>query len=162
MERAGIARPHFGLAGSQTSIAAGTVYGATVAIASYFSGTLSSTWEPRRVLWLDAAWWIVFELLFLVAILARIASLITGAHGPRGAACPLFAFGFSAWIETIREEIRGSAAGWSWFAFTGGLPTSGSAIAAVSLDIIGFVNTLLPPRHGCARSPRVRRVRRKG
>ena len=39
--------------------------------------------------------------------------------------------------------MRGSAAGWFWFAFTGGLPTLGAAVAAVSLGIVGDYNTLV-------------------
>ncbi len=50
-----------GLAGSQASFATVTAYGAAVAIWSYFSETLSSIWGLRRVMWLGAAWWIVFE-----------------------------------------------------------------------------------------------------
>lgn len=134
-----------GLAGSQASFATVTVYGAAVAIASYFSGTLSSIWGPRRVMWLGAAWWLVFEVFFLfVAIPTKSALFIIAAYGIRGFAYPLFAFGFLVWIQTTtRQEMRSSAAGWFWFAFTGGLPTLGSAVAAVSLGLLGDFNTLV-------------------
>ena len=141
-----LASPEGGsLAGAQASFATVTVYGAAVAVASYFSGTLSSIWGPRRVMWLGAAWWVVFQLLFLfVAIPTQSAFLIIATYGLRGFAYPLFAFGFLVWIQTTtREDMRGSAAGWFWFAFTGGLPTLGSAVAAVSLGIIGQFNTLV-------------------
>ena len=141
-----LASPEGGnLAGAQASFATVTVYGAAVAVASYFSGTLSSIWGPRRVMWLGAAWWIIFELLFLfVAIPSQNAMFIIGTYGLRGFAYPLFAFGFLVWIQTTtREDMRGSAAGWFWFAFTGGLPTLGSAVAAVSL---GYRRRLQYPR----------------
>jgi hypothetical protein len=74
-------------------------------------------------------------------------------YGLRGAAYPLFAFGFLVWIQTPREEIRGSAGGWFLLAFTGGLPTFGSAAAAGSLGLIGYFNALLLSCLGSARTP---------
>lgn len=63
-------------------------------------------------------------------------------YGIRGLAYPLFAFGFLVWIQTVaRVELRSSAAGWFWFAFTGGLPTLGSLVAAFSAPVIGVYNT---------------------
>jgi hypothetical protein len=37
--------------------------------------------------------------------------------------------------------MRGSAAGWFWFAFTGGLPTLGAVVAAASVPLIGVYGT---------------------
>ena len=42
-----------------------TVYGVTVAIGSWCAGALSNIWGPRRVMWLGAAIWVVFEIFFL-------------------------------------------------------------------------------------------------
>ena len=38
-------------------------------------------------------------------------------------------------------HMRGSAAGWFWFAFTGGLPTLGAVVAAISVPLLGIYNT---------------------
>ncbi|MDQ4118555.1 MAG: MFS transporter [Actinomycetota bacterium] len=129
-----------GLSGSQASFYTVTLYGVAVLIASWFSGTLSAIWGPRRVMWLGAAIWIVFEALFLiVAIPAKSLALIATIYAIRGLAYPLFAFAFLVWIQTIaKPRMRGSAAGWFWFAFTGGLPTLGAAIAAIAVGPLGI------------------------
>jgi MFS family permease len=129
-----------GLSGSQASFATVTLYGVAALVASWFSGTLSAIWGPRRVMWLGAAIWVVMELVFLfVAIPAQNAALIVTVYAVRGLAYPLFAFSFLVWIQTIAEpRMRGSAAGWFWFAFTGGLPTLGAAFAATCVGPLGI------------------------
>ncbi|WP_433784995.1 MFS transporter [Actinomycetospora sp. CA-101289] len=129
-----------GLDGTQASFATVTLYGVAALIASWFSGTLSAIWGPRRVMWLGAGIWIVFEILFLfVAIPAGSAPLIITVYAVRGLAYPLFAFAFLVWVQTIaRPQMRGSAAGWFWFAFTGGLPTLGAAVAAICVGPLGI------------------------
>jgi len=129
-----------GLAGSQASFATVTVYGVAVLIASWFSGTLSAIWGPRRVMWLGAAWWIVFELVFLfLAIPSQNFVFIVVVYGIRGFAYPLFSYGFLVWVQTLsKEQMRGSAAGWFWFVFTGGLPTLGAGVAALALGPFGM------------------------
>jgi hypothetical protein len=91
-------------------------------------------------MWLGAAIWVVFEILFLfVAIPAQNGALIVAAYAIRGLAYPLFAFAFLVWVQTIaRPQMRGSAAGWFWFAFTGGLPTLGAALAAICVGPLGI------------------------
>ena len=132
-----------GLNGAQASLTTGTVYGLAVLVASWLSGTLSAIWGPQRVMQLGAAIWVVFEILFLVVALpSQSLFLVALMYGIRGLAYPLFAFGFLVWVQTVtRVELRGSAAGWFWFAFTGGLPTLGSLVAAFSAPVIGVYNT---------------------
>jgi MFS family permease len=129
-----------GLPGALASFATVTVYGIAVMIASWFSGTLSAIWGPRRVMWLGAAWWIVFEILFLfVAIPTHSVAFIVIAYGIRGFAYPLFAFAFLVWAQIASPaNMRGSVAGWFWFAFTGGLPTLGAAVAALAIGPLGM------------------------
>lgn len=129
-----------GLDGTQASFATVTLYGVAALVASWFSGTLSAIWGPRRVMWLGAALWVVLEIVFLVvAIPAQNGALIITVYAVRGLAYPLFAFSFLVWVQTVaRPEMRGSAAGWFWFAFTGGLPTLGAAFAAVAIGPLGL------------------------
>lgn len=129
-----------GLPGATASFATVTVYGIAVMIASWFSGTLSAIWGPRRVMWLGGAWWIAFEILFLfVAIPSHSVAAIVAVYGIRGIAYPLFAFSFLVWAQVASPtSMRGSVAGWFWFAFTGGLPTLGAAIAALAIGPFGM------------------------
>lgn len=129
-----------GLGQAEAAFATVTVYGIAVTVASWLSGTLSAIWGPRRVMWLGAAWWVVFEVLFLfLAIPTQNPTVIFTVYGIRGLAYPLFAFAFLVWAQvTSRESMRGSVAGWFWFAFTGGLPTLGAAVAAVAIGPAGL------------------------
>lgn len=129
-----------GLAGAQASFATVTVYGLAVLVASWFSGTLSAIWGPRRVMLLGGAWWIVLEIVFLfAAIPTQSPAFIVTVYGIRGFAYPLFAFAFLVWAQIESpERMRGSVAGWFWFAFTGGLPTLGAAVAALAIGPFGM------------------------
>ncbi|MFF3494698.1 MFS transporter [Streptomyces sp. NPDC002795] len=120
-----------------------SVYGAFVALGSWLSGSLSNLWGPRRVMRLGAVLWLAFEILFLgVALPSGNQTLVYVFYGLRGIAYPLFAYAFLLWVQlTTRKELRGSAAGWFWFAYSAGLPTIGSAIAAVSIPLMGSYAT---------------------
>ncbi|GAB3456696.1 MFS transporter [Streptomonospora sediminis] len=129
-----------GLEGEQATFATVTIYGLAVMVASWLSGTLSAIWGPRRVMWLGAAWWVVFEMIFLfAAIPTQNFFFIVTVYGIRGFAYPLFAFAFLVWAQTASpQRMRGSVAGWFWFAFTGGLPTIGAGVAALAIGPLGM------------------------
>lgn len=129
-----------GLDGEQATFATVTIYGVAVMVGSWLSGTLSSIWGPRRVMWLGSAWWVVFEAIFLfAAIPSQNFAFIVTIYGIRGFAYPLFAFAFLVWAQTTSpERMRGSVAGWFWFAFTGGLPTLGAGVAALAIGPLGM------------------------
>lgn len=121
-----------------------TVYGVTAAISAWLSGALSDLWGPRRVMLAGIGIWIVFHVAFLTLGVARddyTAMLIT--YALRGFGYPLFAFGFLVWITAVTPRYRlGTAVGWFWFAFTGGLPTLGSLVARYTIPEIGHFQTL--------------------
>ena len=121
-----------------------TVYGLTAAVAAWFSGALSDLWGPRKVMTLGLLIWTVFEVLFLLAGIAQMnLPMILLFYALRGFGYPLFAFGFLVWITAATPQHRlGTAVGWFWFAFTGGLPTLGSLVASVAIPMMGAYATL--------------------
>lgn len=121
-----------------------TIYGFSAAIAGWLSGALSDVWGPRRVISIGLAIWILFQALFLLAgIRTGNYSAILLFYGLRGFGYPLFAYGFLVWITVAAPRHRlGSAMGWFWFAFTGGLPTLGSQVAKYAVPSIGAYDTL--------------------
>ena len=120
-----------------------TLYGVMAAVASWFSGTLSDLWGPRRVMWIGLSVWAALELCFLFALASVNWSVIIGAYALRGIGYPLFAFGFLVWITAATPHRRlGTAVGWFWFAFTGGLPTLGSFLASFTVPAVGAYRTL--------------------
>ncbi|MFI0218623.1 MFS transporter [Streptomyces lydicus] len=108
------------------------VYGITVAVGAWLSGALSDLWGPRRVMIAGFAVWLVFQVLLLtVALPAMNYPLLLLIYGLRGFGYPLFAYGFLVWVTAATAPQRmGTAVGWCWFAFTGGLPTLGSLLAS--------------------------------
>lgn len=121
-----------------------TVYGVTAAIAAWLSGALSDLWGPRQVMAAGLAIWTVFEVTFLqFGIRSGSYPLILLLYALRGFGYPLFAFGFLVWITAGTPRGRlGTAVGWFWFAFTGGLPTLGSLLASYTEPRIGPYATL--------------------
>ncbi len=121
-----------------------TAYGVTVMLASWLSGALSDLWGPRRVMQLGLAVWVVFDVLFLVFALGpQNYPLMLVFYGLRGFGYPLFAFGFLVWITATAPTARmGTAVGWFYVAFTGGLPTLGSLVAGVTNPWFGQFGTL--------------------
>src|SRR3954452_21723956 len=97
----------------------------------------------RRVILIGLCIWVVFEVLFITIGLAyHSVPLLLVTYGLRGFGYPLFAFGFLVWI-VVAAPGRGlaTAMGWFWFAFTGGLPTLGSALASWAVPRAGEVPT---------------------
>ena len=121
-----------------------TAYGATAAIASWFSGALSDLLGPKTVMWIGLAIWLAFEVPFLLFGIARQDySMIVLTYTLRGFGYPLFAFGFLVWVTAVTPRERlATAVGWFWSARTGGLPTLGSLLASFSVPLIGNYKTL--------------------
>ena len=121
-----------------------TVYGMTAAVAAWLSGALSDLWGPRQVMRIGLSLWAVFEVVFLLfGVAPANFPMLLITYALRGFGYPLFAFGFLVWITaaTPRERL-GTAVGWFWFAFTGGLPTLGSLFASFMIPIVGHYATL--------------------
>ncbi|MFV0461284.1 MAG: MFS transporter [Actinomycetales bacterium] len=114
------------------------MYGVAVLIASYLSGALSDLWGPRRVMMIGAVVWVVFEIAFLFSLSVHSLALASVTYFLRGFGYPLFAFGFLVWVN-ITTPIRrnGTAVGWFYVMFTGGLPTLGSVFALVTIPLFG-------------------------
>lgn len=121
-----------------------TIYGLTVTIGSWLAGALSDVWGPRRVMVIGLVIWSICEVLFLaVALPSHNYGLMMLVYGIRGFGYPLFAYGFLVWILAGSSARRlGSAVGWFYFAFTGGLPTLGSLLASRTEPLIGEYLTL--------------------
>ncbi|NHO32703.1 MFS transporter [Acetobacter fallax] len=120
-----------------------TIYGVTVSISAWLSGPLSDLWGPKRVMWIGLGIWTVFEVAFLAGGVATSNySIMLLAYAMRGFGYPLFTYGFLVWIAAATPPRQlGSAAGWFWFAFSGGLPTLGSLFASFAIPVIGEMTT---------------------
>ncbi|MBV1837108.1 MFS transporter [Acetobacter estunensis] len=120
-----------------------TIYGVTVSISAWLSGPLSDLWGPKKVMWIGLGLWAVFEVLFLaMGVAVNSYPVMLAAYAMRGFGYPLFTYGFLVWIAAATPPRQlGSAAGWFWFAFSGGLPTLGSLFASFSIPVLGEMAT---------------------
>ncbi len=113
-------------------------YSGAVLVASYLSGALADLWGPRRVMLMGFVIWMVFEVLFLLALGMGSVPLAAVAYFLRGFGFPFFAFSFLVWINiTAPVERRATAVGWFYVMFTGGLPTLGSLWAIGAIPAFG-------------------------
>src|SRR5436190_15944355 len=121
-----------------------TVYGITVAIAAWLSGSLSGLWGPRQAMAVGLTIWAIFEVAFLLLGLApHNYWLVLTMYGLRGFGYPLFAYGFLVWVSVaVPRQRLGTAVGWFWFALTGGLLTLGPLMARYAIPVLGPFNTL--------------------
>ena len=133
--------PHMSqvLSTSGTTVAAiVTWHNLAVAIASYLGGALADLFGPKRVMVLGAVIWVIFHVLFLVALEAGSLELAAAAYFARGFGFPLFAFAFIVWIAAVApNQRRSTAIGWFYVMYTGGLPTLGSLIAIGAIPAFG-------------------------
>ncbi len=115
-----------------------TLYGVAVMVASYLSGALSDLVGPRKVMALGFVLWVVFEVLFLLSLGTGSAVAIFASYFFRGLGYPLFAFAFLVWVnKVVPVKRKGTAVGWFYVMFTGGLPTFGSLFALFAIPGFG-------------------------
>lgn len=134
----------------QESASLFTVYGVTIAISSWFSGVLAEGFGPKRTMLMGI-------ILYIVGTVGFVGYGLPDLHFPimlltyaiRGFGYPLFAYSFLVWI-TYRspQQKLGTAAGWFWFVFTGGLNVFGAYYSSWAIKHLGhtpnerYINTL--------------------
>lgn len=115
-----------------------TFYSLAALVGSYISGALADLIGPRKVMIIGCGVWVVFEVLFLIALGLGSVPFAAVTYAIRGFGYPLFAFAFLVWVNiTTPVERNGSAVGWFYVAFTGGLPTLGSLFAIGAIPVFG-------------------------
>lgn len=119
-------------------------YGVTIAISSWFSGVLAESLGGKRTMLIGLILYILGTFAFVgFAIPSENLALMIPAYALRGFGYPLFAYSFLVWISYRAEKQNlGSAVGWFWFVFTGGLNVLGALYSIVAIEWLGHINTL--------------------
>ncbi len=128
----------------QQSASLFTVYGITIAISSWFSGVLAEGFGPKKTMLMGLILYILGTAGFVGYGLPDLnfgVMLVT--YAIRGFGYPLFAYSFLVWI-TYRSPGKklGSAVGWFWFVFTGGLNVFGAYYSSWAIEHLGYLDTL--------------------
>lgn len=121
-----------------------SVYGVAVAVASWLSGVLAEILGPRKAMMIGLTLFIAGTLIFLtVGITSMNMSIMLPTYSLRGLGYPLFAYSFLVWMTYYASEDKlGSAVGWFWFAFSGGLNVLGAFYSSFALPVLGEMLTL--------------------
>jgi polyol permease family len=120
------------------------VYGAVLAIASYFSGVLTEMWGPRKVMIIGLITWLTGQVLFIqFGLKLNNYAVMLPTYGIRGLGYPLFCYSVLVWV-TYRspDRILATAVGLFWAAWSGGLYVVGSYFPAFMLPKIGYIGLL--------------------
>lgn len=121
-----------------------TVYGITVAIAAWFSGVLVDMLGPRQTMTLGLVLYLVGTISFITLGLGSMnLAIMYPTYALRGFGYPLFAYSFLVWISySSPQEKLGTAVGWFWFVFSGGLFVMGAFSSSFLIPAMGHINTL--------------------
>lgn len=121
-----------------------TAYGVTVAIGAWFSGVLAEALGGKRTMMLGFLLYIIGTVSFIsFGISSMNLAIMLPTYALRGFGYPLFAYSFLVWISYRADKERlGSAVGWFWFVFTGGLNVLGAYYSVWAIKYLGHVNTL--------------------
>jgi len=128
----------------QQSASLFTVYGVTIAISSWFSGVLAEGYGPKKTMLTGIILYILGTVGFVgygMPDLNFPVMLLT--YAIRGFGYPLFAYSFLVWITYRSPQHKlGTAVGWFWFVFTGGLNVLGAYYSSWAVQHLGYLNTL--------------------
>ncbi|MEE6187842.1 Alpha-ketoglutarate permease [Mycovorax composti] len=121
-----------------------SVYGFTVAVSSFLSGILAEGWGVRKMMWVGFLLFVAGTVGFVGVGLQNLdfpTMMLT--YAIRGFGYPLFAYTFLVWITYRTPQSRlGTAVGWFWFVFTGGLNVFGAYYSSWAISRLGHLNTL--------------------
>lgn len=119
-------------------------YGVTIAISSWFSGVLVESLGGKKTMTIGLFLYILGTICFVgFAIPSENLALMIPAYALRGFGYPLFAYSFLVWISYRAEKKHlGTAVGWFWFVFTGGLNVLGAVYSIFAIEVLGHINTL--------------------
>lgn len=121
-----------------------SAYGITIAVSSWFSGVLVEALGAKKAMLIGYLSYAIATVGFVgIGISNEIFSLMVITYALRGFGYPLFGYSFLVWIAyRSPHEKLGTAVGWFWFVFTGGLNVLGAYYSAWAIDAIGYINTL--------------------
>lgn len=121
-----------------------TMYGVAIAISSWFSGVLAESFGPKKTMLMGVILYILGTIGFVGYGLPDLNyGIMLFMYTVRGFGYPLFAYSFLVWITYRSPQHKlGSAVGWFWFVFTGGLNVLGAYYSSWAIKELSYLNTL--------------------
>ncbi|GAB3664745.1 MFS transporter [Echinicola sediminis] len=128
----------------QQSASLFTVYGITIALASWFSGVLTEMYGMKRTMTIGLMFYVLGTIGFIgLGLNAFDFNMMLITYALRGFGYPLFAYSFLVWLSYKSSKNQlGKAVGWFWFVFTGGLNVLGAYYSSWAIEKWGYLETL--------------------
>lgn len=128
----------------QQSAAIFTVYGISIALASWFSGVCLEAFGAKRSMTMGLLFYIIGTAGFITFGFESMnypIMLIT--YFIKGFGYPLFAYSFLTWViyRTPKNKLS-TAVGWFWVAYCAGMMVLGAWYSSYVLQYFGYINTL--------------------
>lgn len=128
----------------QQSASIFTVYGISIALASWFSGVCLDVFGAKRSMSLGLLFYVIGTagfILFGFETMNYPIMLLT--YFIKGFGYPLFAYSFLTWViyRTPKNRLS-TAVGWFWVAFCAGMMVLGAWYSSYAIKYFGYLNTL--------------------
>lgn len=122
-----------------------SVYGFTVALSSWLSGVIGESFGIKRTMLVGYILYVLGVLGFaFLGVGSMNYPMLLATYAVKGLGYPLFAYTFMVWITyRVDKSNLGSAQGWFWFVFTGGLNVLGAYYGVFAKNAFGVIPTLL-------------------
>lgn len=121
-----------------------TVYGISIAIASWFSGVCLEAFGAKRTMTIGLLFYIIGTAGFITFGFEKMNySMMLLTYFIKGFGYPLFAYSFLTWViyRTPKNRLS-TAVGWFWFAYCAGMMVLGAWYSSYAIQYFGYVNTL--------------------
>lgn len=128
----------------QQSAAIFTVYGISIALASWFSSVCLEAFGAKRTMAMGLLFYVIGTAGFIIFGFETMnypVMLLT--YFIKGFGYPLFAYSFLTWlIYRAPKEKLSTAVGWFWFAYCAGMMVLGAWYSSFALEQFGYLTTL--------------------
>ncbi|MFK2825950.1 MFS transporter [Bacillus sp. B190/17] len=121
-----------------------SVYGISIAIASWFSGVCLEAFGAKRSMLMGLLFYIVGTAGFITfGFESMNYPVMLATYFIKGFGYPLFVYSFLTWViyRTPQHKLS-TAVGWFWFAFCAGMMVLGAWYSSYALKHFGYINTL--------------------
>ncbi len=128
----------------QQSASIFTVYGISLAIASWFSGVCLEAFGAKRTMFMGLLFYIIGTAGFIAFGFEQLnLPVMYITYVIKGLGYPLFAYSFLTWViyRTPQKKLS-TAVGWFWIAYCCGMFVFGAWYSSYAIKAFGYINTL--------------------
>lgn len=121
-----------------------TVYGITIALASWFSGVCLEAFGAKQTMLMGLLFYIIGTAGFIsFGFESMNYPVMLLTYFIKGFGYPLFSYSFLTWVIYRTPKSRlSTAVGWFWVAYCAGMMVLGAWYSSYAIQYLGYINTL--------------------